>query len=143
MAMLGPWLPRKSTGSGNMASNKRILLLLRSSVSPFVLSRSFSRGSSNDGENHLSVHASLLVDWQLANSRARAIDPLAFTRSCTSSTLIQIPNQACVCVRCSRCDHPVVTDGVFPAGGPHVDANLRGGANYRYRSTFPTYTPSC
>lgn len=45
----------------------------------------------------------------------------------------------CVCVRCCRCDHPVVTDGVFPAGGPCVDANLRGGATYRYRSTFPTY----
>lgn len=50
--------------------------------------------------------------------------------------------KACMWVQCSRCDHPVVTDGVFPAGEPCVDANLRGGATYRYRSTFPVH-PFC
>lgn len=64
-----------------------------------------------------------------------AIDP--WPRGCTSSTLVQRDTESavcvCLCVRCCRCDHPVVTDGVFPAGGPCVDANLRGGATYRYR----------
>lgn len=48
---------------------------------------------------------------------------------------IRKTRRVCVCVWCCRCDHPVVTDGVFPAGGPRVDANLRGGATHRYRFT--------
>lgn len=33
---------------------------------------------------------------------------------------------------CCRYNDPVITDGVFAAGGPHVDTNLRSAATSRY-----------
>lgn len=107
-------------------SNKRILNSFAPFSVPFFLSLFLFREAFHAGISlsffYPCTHR-FLVD-------SRAIDPGA-------RRLENTEYQACMWVQCSRCDHPVVTDGVFPAGVPCVDANLRGGATYRYRSTFP------
>lgn len=95
------WSPRKRTDNESVASNKRILLLLSDSpLTPFVLSRSFSRRSPMLSTRETFIRARIVSRWlTVALTRAaRVIDSLALAHECTSSTLIQIPKQACVCV---------------------------------------------
>lgn len=130
------WSPRKRTD--NETTFPRFLPF-RFHPPLFVPSKgesSFLTDQRETSFSHPFSHASLLV-WLGSHWLG--------WRACTSSMLLRsrYRQQACVCVRCCRCDHPVVTDGVFPAGGPRGDANLRGGATYRYRSTtFLPATPS-
>ena len=148
----------QNRGDECTTSNKRILKLLQLRYSVFRLSPSFPffsflfflslreafhadplpswiRGA-NVFLFFLSVHASF-SRWQSRDRSVHARVHVVYLR-----LLEDGETKACMWVQCSRCDHPVVTDGVFPAGEPCVDANLRGGATYRYRSTFPVH-PFC